>query len=299
MSVFGGNESVEITHLPKAPWHNNLPFLPHLPAHTGAIPRDRANPVIGRRDQARPASTINQIAARAPAAGLASFISGTRNITMPILENIILKLRPSSGRATDIATALALATSAAADQEIAVNQAKAARDDALLDAEPALLRKAEQSLADAREQGERVAAVLANLTARHTAAVKSEMLSDVAELKAKTEAAEAALSAWWQSKRAELVSTFTKGLALNEAAFNLRNSHQFARVNASQKHPEADLPYPAVPTVDATSWADDLGTSLKWLHSGSREPLKDVRDIARIGDPRPVGSFNLATGGFE
>ena len=209
---------------------------------------------------------------------------------MPI--DIILKLRPASGTATDIATSITLAETAASEQQATITSAKAARDDALLDADPATLRKAEQFLADAREQGERISAVLDNLKQRHTAAVESETVDRVAHLKARTEASYAELSAWWATQRRKLTPELTKGIALLEAATTAVNDHMRAQTMARHQLPHRSFDdNPAVPALDATGWANELGDKLKWLAQGSRDPVKDSAGIATLCDARPPGTF--------
>lgn len=117
--------------------------------------------------------------------------------------------RPADDTAAAIASALTQAEATLAACGPRVVAAKAERDELLLDGTPDALAAAEDALAQARGDTERMEAILPGLRGRLTAARAAE--ADTAVNEARTRA-EAAVEAW-NTRRAELFEVILQGAA--------------------------------------------------------------------------------------
>ena len=176
----------------------------------------------------------------------------------------ILELRPVNGSAVAHREALVRADILLAEVDAELVVAQAARDDALLSADPAELTVKERKLTAARnaaaDMRERVASVKVQLQLRLETATQTEAVASVNAAKEAAEASGRALVEWWTSSQEGLAVVLGQGQALDEACYHAWAAHGRAVRAAKDVMPDADFPHPQPTANGAIGWEDAVAT---------------------------------------
>ena len=113
-----------------------------------------------------------------------------------------LKLRPADNTAAGIAAALERANAARIAAQATITEAKQKRDALLLDGQPAQMTAAEKTLAAAREEAERIDALVEQLAARLPAAQRADALAKMDAKLSEMRNAAKAMETWWSKNGA-------------------------------------------------------------------------------------------------
>ncbi|WP_338664333.1 hypothetical protein VQH23_04025 [Pararoseomonas sp. SCSIO 73927] len=124
-------------------------------------------------------------------------------------------LRPTEPTSSAIAAALTRAETMRVTVQESVTAAKANRDALLLDGDALQLATAERTLTDARGDGERVEAIVAELTNRLASTRKAEAVNEVRASLATSRDATDARRVWWGKNGRKLQALLREATALH------------------------------------------------------------------------------------
>ncbi len=215
--------------------------------------------------------------------------------------DVILRLRPVDSTSASIAAAVERAHAELAKADAAVVEAQRKRDAALWDAPAADLQDLERQLTGARtfavEMQERIAAMLAQLETKLTAATLSEMLASLAAAKGGVEVAGTALSDKWERTRATIKSLISEMVDLETEWDQAYFAWRLAAGKTKGAYPELEPEHPMPTRQGAHLWQQVIKEmtdppSRPVVHTpptAEEEALAERREQHRRDNPTPDG----------